>query len=658
VYGVDFSQRLPKNVASGIVVTGLVLALVVGWAAYLQATLVARLDHLFFDAFLRISASGEPAQNTVAIDIDDRSLAAIGQWPWPRYRVAALIEAIAAAKPAAIGVDVLFPEPDRSSLVNVREAFKRDFDVDISFTGAPAGLLDNDGYLGYVLGKTHAVASKYFYFDHATGSASSPKPELRFEGDVDSLSLNDARGLMLNTPAIASQTKLSGFVNNQIDDDGRLRRIPLLIRYNGAVYGNLALATVLNSLGATAAYIEHDEDGPLIRVGAHRIPIDHKGFALLRFNGASQLYPSLSAVEVLSASFRPEDIKGKIVLVGSSAVGLNDLHNTAFDTQFPGLKVLAAMTENIATDRYVRVPSWATPVIFVECVAVAFLMSALFIAASGATAVVAGGGSLAAALFLLSSLLFFDADLFVSPAPALLVAAILFVAFSVTRFAVSRRQAYAWFKRLENSRQVTIESMAAVAETRDPETGAHIKRTQHYVKAIAEELRRQGKHKDVLTQGYIELLFISAPLHDIGKVGVPDHILLKPGRLTAEEMVQMKRHAEFGKTIIASTARSIEGDNYLVIAGEIAASHHEKWDGTGYPLGLAGEAIPLSGRIMAVADIYDALISRRCYKEPFPHEAAKRFMRGARGTTFDPTVLDAFLRIEEEVKQIAARYPD
>ena len=234
----------------------------------------------------------------------------------------------------------------------------------------------------------------------------------------------------------------------------------------------------------------------------------------------------------------------------------------------------------------------------------------------------------------------------------------LFVAFSVARFAIEKRRAFVWLRQLQNARQVTIESMASVAETRDPETGAHIKRTQHYVRAIARELRRAGHHVATLTDDYIHLLFVSAPLHDIGKVGVPDHILLKPGRLTEEEFEIMKKHAEFGRRIIMSSASRIEGDNFLSLAGEIAATHHEKWDGTGYPLGLAGEAIPLSGRIMATADVYDALISRRCYKEPFSHELATSLMREARGTIFDPTVLDAFLRIDAEIRAIASEFGD
>jgi adenylate cyclase len=139
---------------------------------------------------------------------------------------------------------------------------------------------------------------------------------------------------------------------------------------------------------------------------------------------------------------------------------------------------------------------------------------------------------------------------------------------------------------------------------------------------------------------------------------VPDNILLKPGRLTAMEFELMKRHATFGKEILENSARSLVGDNFLKLASEIASSHHEKWDGSGYPLGLEGQSIPLAGRIMSVADVYDALISRRCYKEPFPHAMAKELMRADRGLAFDPVILDAFFAIEDRILEIAARFQD
>jgi response regulator RpfG family c-di-GMP phosphodiesterase len=269
------------------------------------------------------------------------------------------------------------------------------------------------------------------------------------------------------------------------------------------------------------------------------------------------------------------------------------------------------------------------------------------------------GSALLAALFALGSVaLFARAGLFVSCSSPLIVMGASFVTLFMARYTIEKRRANNWLRQLENARQITIESMASVAETRDPETGAHIKRTQNYVRAIARELAREGHYLDVLTPEYIELLYISAPLHDIGKVGVPDHILLKPGRLTPDEMEIMKQHAEYGRRIIVSTSQHIDGDNFLQIAGEIAATHHERWDGGGYPVGLRGPAIPLSGRIMAVADIYDALISRRCYKEPYTHEHSTRIMRDLRAKTFDPVVIDAFFRIEAQILDIAARFRD
>jgi len=214
-------------------------------------------------------------------------------------------------------------------------------------------------------------------------------------------------------------------------------------------------------------------------------------------------------------------------------------------------------------------------------------------------------------------------------------------------------------KQISVVQDVTIMAMASLAETRDQETGNHIRRTQHYVRLLALELRKQPKFAAVLDDATIELLFKSAPLHDIGKVGIPDAILLKPGKLTPEEFEVMKTHTKLGRdAIVAAEALLDEPVSFLEYAREIAYSHQEKWDGTGYPEGLAGERIPLSARLMAVADIYDALISRRVYKPTFPHEKAVEIIREGRGKHFDPDVVDAFLAIQEACRAIAARYAD
>ena len=434
--------------------------------------------------------------------------------------------------------------------------------------------------------------------------------------------------------------------------------MPLLISHAGQLHPNLSLAAVMRAMGVTTGSIEAVDDGLALRIGERSIPLGDDGSVMLRFNGKPHLHKALAAVDVLNGRYSRSDLQGKIVFIGSSAVGLNDHHNTAVAAHFPGLKIHSVMSENILASQFVSVPNWAAATSLLVCVLAGMLVSTMFVFASGIFPMVAGSMLTCATVMTASAIVFLRSGRFVSMAAPVLLVAALFIAFVLLRFAFEQRRAYLRQRQLENARQVTMEAMASVAETRDPETGAHIKRTQNYVRAIALELRRSGHYTDVLNDDYIRLLFISAPLHDIGKVGVPDHILLKPGQLTADEMTQMKLHAEFGRKIIFSTAARIDGENFLTIAGEIAATHHEKWDGTGYPLGLAGHDIPLSGRIMAVADIYDALISRRCYKEAFPHALAIALMEEGRGKTFDPLVLDAFLRIEGTVKEIAERFKD
>lgn len=208
-------------------------------------------------------------------------------------------------------------------------------------------------------------------------------------------------------------------------------------------------------------------------------------------------------------------------------------------------------------------------------------------------------------------------------------------------------------------KDVTIHTMASLAETRDSETGNHIRRTSHYVKVLAERLASHPRFADFLTEKTIELLFKTAPLHDIGKVGIPDHILLKPGRFTPAEFEIMKTHTTIGRDAIVAAERELGLKvDFLKFAKEIAYGHQEKWDGSGYPEGLAGDAIPVSARLMAVADVYDALISRRVYKDAMPHAAAADIIIEGRGQHFDPDMVDAFIGLQQEFQDIATRYAD
>lgn len=206
---------------------------------------------------------------------------------------------------------------------------------------------------------------------------------------------------------------------------------------------------------------------------------------------------------------------------------------------------------------------------------------------------------------------------------------------------------------------VTMLVLTSLAETRDSETGNHIRRTQDYIKVLTEKLREFPRFRDVLTEQYVATLVKSAPLHDIGKVGIPDRILLKPGKLLEEEFEVMKRHAALGHNAIEhAEARMGINVPFLNIAKEMAQSHHEKYDGSGYPRGVAGDGIPLSARLMAIADVYDALTRCRPYKNAMSHREAVAVIREGRGTHFDPDMVDAFLEIEDTFFRIAFYFSD
>lgn len=221
---------------------------------------------------------------------------------------------------------------------------------------------------------------------------------------------------------------------------------------------------------------------------------------------------------------------------------------------------------------------------------------------------------------------------------------------------VASIQAHA--QELARTRDVTILSLATLAETRDNETGAHILRTQRYVRILAQYLHDHPTFQDELTDENIVLMFKSAPLHDVGKVGIPDAILLKPGKLSDDEFVIMKTHAQLGADALRVAERELGSNSFLRYAREIALTHHEKWDGSGYPQGLRGAQIPLCGRLMAVADVYDALISKRVYKPAFPHDKAMGLIREGAGIHFDPEIVAALDACEDQFQAIARQFGD
>jgi putative two-component system response regulator len=213
-------------------------------------------------------------------------------------------------------------------------------------------------------------------------------------------------------------------------------------------------------------------------------------------------------------------------------------------------------------------------------------------------------------------------------------------------------------KAVTASQLATIFALAKLAEARDDDTGQHIERVQTFSKILAEQMREMRMRVAQLTTAFIENLYQTASLHDIGKVGTPDAILLKPGKLTADEFAEMKKHCDLGATTLAAVLKRHPDNQFLRVGVEVARSHHEKWNGTGYPDGLQGEAIPLAARIVALADFYDALTSNRCYRPAFSHEDTSRMIHEGGGTHFDPDVVAAFGTIEGEFRRIRQEMQD
>jgi putative two-component system response regulator len=211
---------------------------------------------------------------------------------------------------------------------------------------------------------------------------------------------------------------------------------------------------------------------------------------------------------------------------------------------------------------------------------------------------------------------------------------------------------------ISHSQLAMIFALAKLSHTRDDDTGLHLERVQHLCKLLSSVLADNAEFKKAVTSSFITTIYHASPLHDVGKVGIPDSILLKPGKLTEEEFVVMKTHSIIGAVTLESVHKKYPRNEYIEMGIAIARHHHEKWNGSGYPDGLAGEAIPLSARVMALVDVYDALRARRPYKDPFTHEQAMKIICGESGRAFDPRLVQIFLGVHGEFDAISRRFND
>jgi len=648
---------------SRILLYGILLSLLLFVLNLVKPTLSDFLHYRFYDLLLSANR-GESSSVPVIVDIDEKSLKHYGQWPWPRYRIATLLDKLRNLGALSIGLDMLFAEEDRASIHSIRKEVSRDFGVELDFREVPHSLRDNDQRLAKTLSGGSVVLGYQFLFDEGSDSENCLLHPLRVnklgydKAERDSPLFIHARSVSCNLKMFSQAAAGSGFFNISPETDGILRRVPLIMEHKDKLYPSLALGTLMKALGAKDVLLKTGRNGvDSLYLNETAIPLTSNGGLLIRFRGKGRTFDYVSAGDVLSDRIPGEKIKGKIVFVGTSASGLKELKPTPFDPVFPGVEVHATVVDNILKKDFISRPRWAAGLESLG-VLVLGLISALILAWTGAGWSSLLLGVIGVGVWQASVWTFQNQGIFISPVLPLIVLVCNFSILTFFRFWQEEQRVKERTLELAMVQEATIESMSSLTETRDPRTGEHIRRTQNYIRLLAEYLKNQPRFSPFLDDETIDLLCKSAPLHDIGKVGVSDRILLKPGRLTDQEFEEMKRHTLYGRDTILAAEKKLGDTSFLRVAREIAYTHHERWDGSGYPEGLKGEQIPVPGRLMALADSYDALTSKRVYKPQIPHEKAVEIIIEEKGSHFDPEVVDAFLEVKENFREIALKYAD
>ena len=616
-----------------------------------ESTIVKNLDYKIYDIskeFVDSYKDENSSSNVVIVDIDERSLEAIGQWPWSRVILATLLSKINSASPSAIALDIIFAEKDRTSPNQIKNFYKNYFNIDVNITGIPLALQDNDAIFAEVLADTNSVMS--LYLSNENISTSAYKVRTKLDIPVDTFTLESYPYLLHNALDLTAGVEDFGFINTKVDEDGILRRYQLVKNYQQELLPSLGLATLL-SIDSNFKVLNSND----FEIMNHRFVTDEKSNVLLSYY-EENWYKKVSVLDILSSRIDTESLRGKIVLIGSSATALHDQVTVPSGKNIAGIQIHATMIDNLLHDDLLVQPqSFKLINIYISLfltLLLAFLLVkqennkilVLFISVVLITAVV--------------NIYTLFGGLYLSIGYLLLPFLMHFFLISILFIFIDTYDKKEFSEELNRSHIALLDSMSHVAEVHDFETGAHILRTKKYIKLLAEYIYSKGIYRNELTKDMINMMYITAPMHDIGKVGIADAILKKAGKLTPLEYEVMKTHAELGKHILNNAISSYKENDFFVMAKNIAHYHHEKWDGSGYPEGLKGEEIPLESRFMAISDVYDALISNRIYKEAFTFEKTVEMIKNGRGTHFDPVLVDAFLEISDAFHHISQVHRD
>jgi adenylate cyclase len=638
-----------------VILSGLAPTLCVVILCFSRPATLARLEWRVYDTMVRQVGTRPPGGKVVIVDVDERSLSEIGQWPWRRDLIGHLIGNIRDLGAAVVALDIVFAESDRF--------------------GEPG--LDSDAALENALRQGRVAVGYALVFDDASGMPRDcvhhplglAVVHSHVESDEDPYFR--ATSAVCNLPGLAEAAGVSGFLNAAPDPDGILRRVPLVVELDGRLYPALSLAAVSAATGTgpvslraatvnstTLTMSARPDTTSTASLGRPQgdldVPLDAKSNLLVRYRGEKRTFPYVSALDVLNGDIEPDTFKDKVVFVGTSALGTREVVSTPLDTLFTGVEVQASVADNLLQRDFVHRPEYA---VVLEGLAVLGLglvvtwFAARFSFIWGAVgAVVSLLAVWTGAIWLLGRNGILLSPLFPTIA---LPAALGFV--TGAQAVLERVRADRAGRDKLTTERVMVQALLSLVEIRDAETGRHSRRIQDYARVLAQELAKHPDFRDYLTPERIDLLSALAPLHDIGKVGVPDRLLNKPGLLNAEELLEMRKHPEYGRDVILKTEREVgvRDDLTLNIAKDIVYTHHEKWDGTGYPQGLRGTMIPIPGRLIALVDVYDAVHSRRVYHEPVEHDEVVALIVRGRGTHFDPAVVDAFVRVSPVLRQLS-----
>jgi CHASE2 domain-containing sensor protein len=602
-----------------------------------RPSLFRNLEYSAYDVLVRAAPVRPPDPRIIIVDVDERSLSAVGQWPWRRDVVAQLISALREQGAATVALDIVFAESDR-------------------YDG-----LDTDAILADTLRAGKVVLGYALTFDPVTVRASACVQHplglaIVLRDDAQDQPFFHATGAVCSLSALTKAAGASGFLNAAPDPDGLLRRAPLMVEFDGQVYPALSVAAVSAATQPRDAVLNvANVNTSALTLGDRRVPLDGKSNLLLRYRGGKRTFPYVSAADVLSGQLAAGTFRRKIVFVGTTALGTREVVATPLDTLFAGVEVQATVADNLLQQDFLRRPEHAA-MAESQVVLALGILATLVVGRFGLLWGAAVVAVCVAAVWGVAAWLLIGAGVFLSPLFPTMGLSGSLALMAAARFVAEHRRADQAVSERTTSQKLMVQSLLSLTEVRDAETGRHSRRTQRYARVLAEQLAIEPRYGSYLTPDTIELLSSLAPLHDIGKVGVPDRLLNKPGDLTPEEMIEMRKHPAHGRDVILHAEQDVgaHDDHILAMAKDIVYTHHEKWDGSGYPQGLKGTDIPIPGRLMALVDVYDAVRTRSLYRQPMSHAAAVDLIVRGRGTHFDPAVVDAFLRVSNVMEQIAA----